>query len=299
MTAIWLNQGMVMATQPDFTDEGADGVIVDNDTGTVAADTEQDNDALAETGELAASGEDEQDEIGWGGTTVAGEDEPEGVRNLRKRLREREEELKALKGGPKVDDVGERPTLEACDFDDDRFERELAEYIGRKRTAEERESQANAVRERQAARWNDQRRDLDDGFADLRVPGKDAARAAVEEAFTGEAFAYLVKAAGKKAAPYLYALGNSAEKRAELKALVDEGSWAEFIATAAIQSNEVTMQRRKPTTTPEQQHRGTSGGGAHNSDAKLARLEAAAAKPGADRTELIAYKRQLRDRQRG
>jgi hypothetical protein len=279
---------MVMATQPEE--------IIDDEPIEQPEDeqpVEQDNEAGDEPNSPPGTPEEEHDEIGWGGGKVEGAEEPEGIRNLRNRLREVERENKALKGKPQQEELGPYPEPEEFNYDDAAHQAAVVKWAERKVAIEARGKQQQAVAERQAARWSDQQRDLDNGFADLRVPGKDTARAMVEEEFAGEAFAYLVKAAGPKSAAYLYALGNSPEKRAELKALSDEGSWAEFIAKAALQSNEVTMQRRKPSTQPEQQHRGTSGGGAGNGEARLKALETEAEKTGVY-TKLFEYKRQLR-----
>jgi hypothetical protein len=278
-----------MATQPDDMLEDQIGddnsiEVAEDDDQEVVDDQQQDEQPPAD---------EEQDEIGWGGSAVAGEDESEGMRNLRNRLREIERENRALKGQPKQEEIGERPSLEDFGYDEEAHAEAVVAWAQRKAAAEDREKQQRAVAERQAARWSDQQRELDAGYADLRVPGKDAARAAVEEQFGGEQFAYLVKAGGKNSAAFLYALGNSPEKRQELKALADEGSWAEFIATAAVMAKEVTVQRRKPTTQPEQQHKGTSGAGAGNSDAKLAKLEKEAERT-RNFTPLFEYKRQLR-----
>jgi len=235
------------------------------------------------------------DVVGFGDQAIEAEDEPEGVRNLRKRLREREEELRALKGQPKVQEVGPKPTLEDFDYDDERYDEALLAWHESKRAVKERETQEEAAKRRQREKWEEQERELNAAYTDLRAPGKDSARAKVEEALPGELTAYVVKAGGKNAAALMYALGNAPEKLNELSALAAEGMLAEMIARAAIMGTEVNVSRRKPTTAPEQERRGGNGGVAVNSTAAmLEKLEKEADKTG-DRSKLIAYRRKLKE----
>lgn len=240
----------------------------------------------------APDADEEVDVVEWGGGAVSAEPEPEGMRNLRNRLREVERENRTLKGQPKVDDIGEEPDPEDYWDKPEQFKVDLRAYDERKRKAEEATRQQEDAQRRQQERWERQRSDYDRGFEDLRASGKDTARGVVEDAFPGEQLAYLIKAAGSNAAAFVYALGNNPDKRGELQELAKDGSWAEFIAAAAVMSKEVTLQRRKPSTQPEKQHRG--GGAPPSSDTKLERLEREARQSG-DRTELIAYRRKLRE----
>jgi len=279
-----------MATQPDFADddldEGGQNLDLHDDTEGSPENEQDDGDGDGD------QSDEEVDEITFGGGAVAGEDEPEGMRNLRNRLREVEKENRTLKGQPKVDEVGDKPAYDDYFDRPEEYERDLAAYLECKRVADDRVTQQEAAARKQQERWEAQARDLDSGFADLRAPGKDTARAAVEEAFPGEQFAYLVKAAGKNAPGFIFALGNNADRRTELKALADEGSWAEFIAAAAVMAKEVNVNRRKPATQPEQVHTGQSGGGAKG-DQKLARLEAEAGKTG-DYSKVVAHRAALK-----
>jgi len=282
----------------DLTNEFEDDLpeVEPEDDGGEAQESEGDGEAEPE-----GDGDDapeEVDVVGWGDAEIEAADEPEGVRNLRAALKREKERVKELeqRAAPKVDEVGPKP-----DYDDyfdkpEQFETDYAAWLERKRAVTEREEVQKVAARRQAEKWQSQSQALDDGYTELRAPAKDAARAIVEEQFAGEPFAFLVKAAGKNAPAFIYALGNSEERRAELNALKEEGSWAEFIAAAAVMAKEVNVQRRKPTTTPEKQHRGSTNGVGGKTDTVLARLEREADASG-DRTALLEYRRKLRARE--
>jgi len=285
-----------MATQPEYLDDEAE--LEQDDAGEAhEPDDEQQDDADAGEGEGEQSAEaiDEADTIEWGEQAVAAEEESEGMRNLRNRLRELDRENRELRGQPKADPVGEKPNIDDYWDKPEQFETDLLAWNERKRDAEARETQQQAAARKQQERWEAQHSDFTRGYGELRVVGKDAALATVEDAFPGEQKAYLIKAAGANAPAFLLALGNNPAKRAELKALADEGSYAEFIAAAAIMSKEIKVTRR-PTTQPDTNHsaRGTSGAGASAGSKTLDRLEREAAQTN-DRSKVIAYKRAQRE----
>jgi hypothetical protein len=278
-----------MATQTDdLIDEPQDDLDPAEQEGAEEQTTANDDDQPHEDGE-------EVDVISWGDTAVAPEDETEGMRNLREALK-REKQLRKdaeARVAPKADPVGDKPNMDDYWEKPEQFEVDLLAWNERKRQAGERETQAQAAARKQQERWEAQHRDLDAGYSELRAPGKDVARSTVEDQFPGEQFAYLVKAAGKNAPAFVLALGSASDKREELKSLAADGSWAEFIATAAVMAKEVNVQRRKPTTAPDQNHaaRGASGlGSAGSAEKRLAALEAEADRTG-DRSKVIAFKR--------
>lgn len=256
-------------------------------------DADQDNEAEAQDGDDQQP-EDEEDQIIFGeDETVEGEAEPEGVRNLREHARKLERELKELKGQKQVDEVGPRPTMESCDEDEDRFAEELEAWNERRRAAEEGQRQQQAVAQRQQEVWEQQSSAYEQAFTGLKFAGKDAARSKVEGALPAEAIPMLVKAAKQNAAPFIAYLGSTPAKLDQLKGHIENGDWAEFIADVAVMAKEVRVERRKPTTTPEQRHEGRSGGGSGNADAKLERLEKEARTSG-DRSKIVAYKAELK-----
>ena len=276
-----------MATQleDDFDQDQAD---LDIDPADDAQDQDQADDHSADE----QSGEEEDVVLFGADEPVQGEEEPEGVRNLREHARKLERELKEYRSAQQQDEVGEKPTLESCDYDEDAFAEQLTAYHERQRAVTERQRQQQAIAEKQQQKWGEQQSQFEQAFTGLKFAGKDAARAKVEAALLAEAVPMLVKAAKGNAAGLMVALGSSPDKLNNLKQLIDDGDWAEFIAEAAVMAKEVRVERRKPTTTPEQVHGGRSGGGS-SGDAKLERLEAEARKSG-DRSKVVAYKAELK-----
>ncbi len=69
------------------------------------------------------------------------QDEPPLVKQLRNEIRERDRRLSAYEK-PKQIEVGPKPTLEGCDYDEERFDAEYEAWQDRKRQAQALESEA-------------------------------------------------------------------------------------------------------------------------------------------------------------
>lgn len=86
---------------------------------------------------------------------------PEWVRNVRKtnreqqkRIRELEEKLKTLAPVEETPKLGQKPSLEACDYDADKFETELEQWHLRKQQVEAAAQKAKAEEAKQQEAWN-------------------------------------------------------------------------------------------------------------------------------------------------
>lgn len=274
-----------MATQiEDITD---DDHLEDNPELDLDADDQdegQDDDQSDEGEPDDQPAGDDEDVITFGDAGVSGEDEPEGMRNLRQRLREVERENRTLKGQPRQEEVGPRPSLEQFDYDEDAHAEAVVKWVQAKRDADDHAEQQEQIARKAQEKWERQSRDFEDRWSDLRIAGKDAARARVEEAFDATQQALLVKAARGNAAGLFAAIGFNADNLAKLKTLTDDP--AEFIAEAAVMAKEVKVER-KPKTTPIEPVRGGTGGVAKG-DARRAAMEAQADKSG-DYSALIRY----------
>lgn len=231
----------------------------------------------------------EQDTIGWGDEAVTGVDEPEAVRNLRESIKVHKREKAALEAENKRlrgEEAQEQAEPDPEDYWDnpEGFKTAMRAHVERERQRDEQQQAQQRQAERQQRRWEEQRGAMDRGYEALTFTGKDAARTTVEDAFPGEQYAYLVKAAGDRAAAFIYLLGNSKDRRDKLAAMAKDGDWAEFIATAARMATEVRV--GKVTTRPETNHSasGRSGGGA---EAERNKRDVEAARRTGDRTKLI------------
>lgn len=219
----------------------------------------------------------------------ASEEAPEWVRDLRKRNRELERKLAEAEKAKatEVPEVGEKPTLEACDYDEERFETEYNQYLDRKATADRAKSEAEKahgeIREKYQAKvaaYGEQKDTL--GVKDF-----DEAEAEVLGALNPVQQSVLIHGAENKAM-LVYALGRNPEKLRQLASVLDP---IEFAFAAARLEGQAKMQRR-PRTSPESEVRGSAPLSGHGGK-ELERLEAEAERTG-DRTKVVAYKRKLK-----
>jgi hypothetical protein len=265
-----------MADEPDEVLELTEDQVIEPDTEEETNDTESQEEVVVSFGDEAAPASEERDS--------------EVLRNLRKQYREVVRERDALKQqtAPKVPDAGPEPTLEACDWDEDKFKSSWREWNARREAEEatrsEAEKQQAAAREKFEAKvaiFAEQKQTLP-------VKDFDDAEAEVLGTLSQVQQRILIHGAENKA-QLVYALGKHPEK---LKALASIQDPIEFAFAAAKLEDKAKMERRKVTTSPESEVRGSaplSG----LTDKTLERLEAEAAKTG-NRTKVIAYKRQLK-----
>lgn len=243
----------------------------------------------------------EQDEaedvvVSIGGEAPPQEEEraPEWVRELRKsnrekdrRLRELEEENGRLKA-PASGALKAKPTLEACEFDPERFERELEAWHEQKRVqdAAERKKQDAAENERKA--WAARLEAYGKAKGELKVKDFEDAEALAQETFSQTQQGVIVSGA-ENPALLVYALGKNPKKAKELASITDPVKFAFAVAKLETQ---LKVSPRKAAPPPEGSVRG-SAPVSGVVDSHLARLEAEAEKTG-DRSKVVAYKRKQR-----
>ncbi|WP_380784441.1 hypothetical protein [Sphingomonas sp. R86520] len=287
-----------MATQleDDFTEDAPDLDLDDEQEADAEAnDNDQEPDDLDDDSN-DQDDDAEEDVVTFGADDVRGEDEPEGIRNLREELKRQKARVRELEGaGAAPVEVGARPKLEDFDYDEDAHGEAVEAWIDKKRNADAQVTARDESIRQAQEKFNTQQRAFEDGWSALRVTGKDAARAKVEDTFDPTQQAMLIKAARGNGAGLMLYLGTSAASLDKLKALVNDP--AEFIAEAAVMAKEVKVERRKPATTPIEPVRGGTGGAAKG-DARRARLERDADTSG-DYSALIKYDRDLEMKRRG
>jgi hypothetical protein len=267
-----------MADEPDEVLELTEDQVIEPDAEEETNDTESQEEVVVSFGDEAAPASEERDS--------------EVLRNLRKQYREVVRERDALKQqtAPKVPQAGPKPTLwdDGIDGDEDKLADKIIEWHGRvqaeEATKSEAEKQQAAAREKFEAKvavFAEQKQTLP-------VKDFDDAEAEVLGTLSQVQQRILIHGAENKA-QLVYALGKHPEK---LKALASIQDPIEFAFAAAKLEDKAKMERRKVTTSPESEVRGSaplSG----LTDKTLERLEAEAAKTG-NRTKVIAYKRQLK-----
>lgn len=216
------------------------------------------------------------------------------ARELKKRNRELEQAVAARQAAeaPKVDDVGPEPDLadDGIDFDKDVFKQKWAAWNERKRKADEMAAKQREEQEAAQTAWNAKLASYQTAKASLKVSDFDDAEHLVTSTMSVTQQAIILKL--PKPELMVYALGKNPAKAKELAAIKDP---IDFAFAAAKLETQLKVQPRNTPPAPESKVRGTAGA-ATAIDSTLARLEAEADRTG-DRSKVVAYKREQRNKQ--
>lgn len=218
------------------------------------------------------------------------------IRELRAQNREQAKRLKDLEATKQQEQaapkLGEKPTLEGCDYDEADFEQKLAAYYERKREIEAKEREAEeALRKQQEAnqKWYES---YQESAKALKVKDFQSAEEEVVHALS-EGQQAILKGADNTAM-LVYALAKHPEKLKELAQIKDP---AKFAFAAAKLETQMKVTNRKPKVQPEGTIAPGAGSLSGGSDATLERLRAEAEKTG-DYTKLGKYRREQMQAQR-
>lgn len=219
---------------------------------------------------------------------------PQWVRDLRKqdrektrRIRELEAKLQQAQPQPAAVIVGERPTLAACDYDEDKFAAELDKWHERKAKADRQREEQERLQQAQQEAWQRRLGEYRKQAQSLRVPGFEQAEEAIKDTFSTVQQGLLIRAC-KTPALMVAALGNNERKARELAAINDP---IEFVAEIVRLEAQVKTQSRKPATPPERMAPRSSATSGAAIDNQLEKLREEAARTG-DMSKVLAYKRQ-------
>jgi hypothetical protein len=222
---------------------------------------------------------------------------PQWVRDLRVKTRELEREnreLRKLKDRveqQKQTQLGPKPTLEACDYDEQKFETELDAWKERKAVVERQQAEEKkAVQERQqffqskfesySTRKSEVAGKLKD-FEDVEGSVKDT----LNETQLG-----VVLAHAKDPALLLYAIGKDEKRLQELAKISDP---VEYIFAVARMETQLRTSSRKPSSAPEKSVKGSAS--TIGSDKRMDQLIAEAQRTG-DGTKLRQYRASLKQK---
>lgn len=245
------------------------------------ADQEEDDEVVVSIGEEAPP---QQEEVRA----------PEWVRELRKANREKDRRIKELEAKlnttateNKPVTVGPKPTLEACDYDSEVFERKLADWYEQKREADAAEAKQREAQEAEAAAWQEKLQGYEKAKASLRVRDYEDAEATALENFTVTQQGIVIQGSDNPAL-LVYAIGKNPAKAKELASITDPVKFAFAVAKLETQ---LKVTNRKAAASPERTI--NSGGGRLSGaiDSTLERLRAEAEKTG-DYTKVLRYKRE-------
>ena len=222
---------------------------------------------------------------------------PEWVRELRKSHRELQRQnrelqakLESTQAETKPAVLGAKPTLEAHDYDAEKYEAALADWFERKRQVDEQAQQAKKAEEVKQQEWQAKLDAYGKAKAGLRVKDFDDAEMAIQEVFNVTQQGVMLQGA-ENPALVVYALGKNPKRAKELADIKDPVKFAFAVAKLETQ---LKVTNRKAAPPPERSVKGT-GSLSGAVDSTLERLREEAAKTG-NMSKVMAYKRQLRQK---
>lgn len=239
--------------------------------------------------------DDDELEISFGddATPPARSEDSPVIRKLReenRRLAREASELRKANAPPPVE-LGPRPTLESCEYDEEKFAADHEAWLGKKAAADVEAQKQRQQQETAAQAWQEELAGFERKKTALKARNFDQAEAEVVSGLSQVQQAIIIQAADNSA-QVIYALGMHPGKLADLAKITNPVKF-----TAAIVKLEgslkVTSRRQAPT--PDRPVRGAAPFSASNgkADAHLERLEREAAKSG-DRSKIHAYRQELR-----
>ena len=277
----------------DFEEAEVEEPEVEEDTDTSEADTDA----------VEADAEDEDFVVTINGEAPDPEDEeearaPHWVRDLRKQYREEKRRAKDLeqklaqverRSAPAAQPLGPKPTLEAADYDTDRYEKDLAAWYEKKRQHDERQISIQAEQQAVQRDWEKKLESYHSSKADLKVRDYEMAEDVVQDTLSVMQQGMIVQGADNPAL-VVYALGKNPKKAKELASITDPVKFA--FAVAKLETN-LKVTSRKASAKPEKKVSSGTGRPSGSVDSTLERLRAEAERTG-DYSKVFQYKKQKR-----
>lgn len=279
--------------------EDIDGTEIDDEIDADPDDGDDDlQDQNADAGKNDDSGDDDtlgdDDEIV---IEIEGEEpdaanETPAIRQLREANRTQARRIAELeaKDAPGEIQIGEKPTLESCEWDEERFENELVTWQERKR-AKERAEQERVEQERKSAElWNGIESKYRAGAAQLRVPGFEEKERKVDTTLP-EIVRRAIKAYCDEPAKVIAALGTN---DALLDRIASEKDPIKQLVTLVKLEGKMKVKRSRQIE-PDKPLNSSAPLEVSSVNKQREKLEKEAARTG-DRTELIAFNKAQRDK---
>jgi len=250
--------------------------------------------------ETEVEDEDDPDEvivsIGEGSPPQEEDRAPAWVRELRKSNREKDRkirELEAKVNAPTAETkpaaLGNKPSLEGCDYDADEYESKLAKWYQDKRVFDAEQAKQEEQRDAEKKAWQAKLDSYETAKAALKVRDYDEAEAVALDTFNTTQQGIVLQGSDQPAL-IIYALGKNQKRAKELSSITDPVKFAFAIAKLETQ---LKVSNRQATTSPERTIK--SGGGRISGaiDSTLEKLREEAARTG-NMTKVMQYKAQKR-----
>jgi len=289
-----MSQDETVVEAKETTEEVQEETVVVEEVESEQSQTPTEDNASEESGDLVVSFGDEE--------TPPQDDEnkeaPEWVKQLRKDSKENakknkalQKELDELRGADKKPEtltLGDKPTLENSDYDEEVFQTKMDDYYDRKNNIAKQEvAQEEQVKVRQH-----EAKKIYENYAEkkesLKVKDYDNAEENVLEALSPE-LQNIILLTALDPAKVVYALGTNEAKLKELSTIKDP---IKFAATVARMETTLKTSNRKKAPAPEKKVEAGSGSKGTN-DATLDRLKDEAYKSG-NFSKYTAYKKQIK-----
>jgi hypothetical protein len=250
----------------------------------------------------AEQGEDEQVVIEIEGESPPPEDDakaPGWVKDLRKSNREKERENRKLReqlaklssaAEPAAVELGKKPTIEGADYDSAVYERQLIDWVEKKRAVEERQKSIEAERQKEQEAWNATLETYGQNRKSLKVKDFEEAELVVQDELSNTQQGMILQGADNPAL-LIYALGKNPKKAKEIASIKDPVKFAFAVAKLETQ---LKVKNRKAAAAPERVIQGSArSSGAV--DSTLERLREEAARTG-NMDKVMQYKRQQKNK---
>jgi hypothetical protein len=211
-----------------------------------------------------------------------------------KQLRAKDEEIERLKKAlpsAKPTEIGPKPTLEGCEYDEGKFETELLSWQKRKDKAEAEVAEKQKEVEEVQKVYQVKQQGYEVSKSNLKVKDFPEAEDVVKATFSVVQQGIIIKGC-KDASIVVYALGKNPDTSKKLAAIKDPIEFA--FEVARLEGNLKVSTRKAP---PPDKKPNASGGASNAGgvDKELDRLRAEAEKTG-NYTKVVAYKKQLKDK---
>ena len=266
-----------------------------------ATQDETNNNLEGETNEHQEDVEEDADggvEISLDGESLTPEKEeaPSWVKELRKTNREQSKRLKELEAqlverNQVSQGLGEKPTLEAFEYDEDKYEKALESWYDKKREFDAREAEQKAKEQEAINEWNDKLTNYQQSKTELKVKDFDDVEGEVMGVLNETQQGVIVEIA-KNPALVVYAIGKNPKRAASLSQITN---LLQFAAEIGVLEKGLTIKEKAPKPAPEKVVSST-GGKSGNLDTQLERLRKEAEKTG-DYSQVMAYKNKLKQQQ--
>jgi len=268
----------------------------------VSAEHEEVEADEVEADDDAEQGEDEQVVIEIEGESPPPEDDakaPGWVKDLRKSNRQKDRENRQLReqlaklssaAEPTAVELGKKPTIEGADYDSDVYERQLIDWVEKKRAVEERQKSIEAERQKEQEAWNATLETYGQNRKSLKVKDFEEAELVVQDELSNTQQGMILQGADNPAL-LIYALGKNPKKAKEIASIKDPVKFAFAVAKLETQ---LKVKNRKAAAAPERVIQGSArSSGAV--DSTLERLREEAARTG-NMDKVMQYKRQQKNK---